>query len=51
MEYREIKIGRTNYQVTSIYTGEKKLVEVLEKLAVQRVLDEMDAKLFGGEPK
>jgi len=40
--YREVKIGRTLYCVTSIYTGEKALGSSLEKLAVQHILDEMD---------
>jgi len=42
--YREVKIGRTYFYVTSVYTGEKELGPTLEKLAVQRVLEEMDEK-------
>lgn len=42
--YREEKIGRTTYCVTSIFTGEKELGPTLEKLATQRVLDEMSGK-------
>lgn len=40
--YREVKIGRTYYCVTSEFTGEKELGPTLEKLAARRVLDEMD---------
>jgi len=42
--YREVKIGRTLYRVTSVYTGEKELGPTLEKLAAQHVLDEMDGR-------
>jgi len=42
--YREKKIGRTLYRVTSVFTGEKELGAALEKLAVQRVLDDMDGR-------
>lgn len=42
--YREVKIGRTYYCVTSIYTGEKELGPTLEKLAAQHVLDDMDER-------
>lgn len=41
--YREVKIGRTVYCVTSIFTGEKELGPALEKLAARRVLDELDS--------
>ena len=40
--YREVKIGKTLYRVTSVFTGEKKLGPTLERLAAQRVLDEMN---------
>ncbi|MDR1137022.1 MAG: hypothetical protein LBK91_01750 [Synergistaceae bacterium] len=40
--YREVKIGRTVYQVTGVFTGEKELGPTLEKLAARRVLLEMD---------
>ena len=43
--YREVKIGRTLYCVTSTFTGEKDLGDTLEKLAAQRVLDEMDGRV------
>ena len=42
--YREKKMGKTLYCVTSVYTGEKELGAVLEKLTVQRVLSEMDGR-------
>lgn len=42
--YREVKIGRTLYRVTSVFTGEKELGSTMEKLAAQRVLDEMDGR-------
>ena len=42
--YREVKIGRTLYRVTSVFKGEKELGPTLEKLAVRRVIDEMDGK-------
>ena len=43
--YREQTIKGTLYHVTSVYLGEKELGAVLEKLAVQRVLDEMDGRV------
>jgi len=42
--YREVKIGRTLYRVTSVFKGEKELGPTLEKLAAQRVIDEMDGR-------
>jgi hypothetical protein len=42
--FREVKIGRTLYQVTSVFTGEKELGPTLEKLAAQHVLDDMDGR-------
>lgn len=39
--YREVTIGKTTYCVTSVFLGEKDLGETLEKLAVQKVLDEI----------
>jgi hypothetical protein len=42
--YREVKFGKTLYQVTSVFTGEKELGPTLEKLAAQHVLDEMDGR-------
>ena len=40
--YREVKIGRTLYCVTSVFRGEKELGSTLEKLAAQHVLDTLD---------
>ena len=40
--YREKHIGRTLYCVTSIYIGEIDLAATLERLAVQRVLADME---------
>jgi hypothetical protein len=42
--YREVRIGRTLYLVTSVFKGEKELCSTLEKLAAQRVIDEMDGR-------
>jgi len=42
--YREKQIGNTLFRVTSVYKGEKELGPTLEKLAVRRVLDEMDGR-------
>ena len=41
--YREVKIGKTLYQVTSVFTGEKELGPALEKVAARKVLDEMES--------
>jgi hypothetical protein len=40
--YREVKIGKTTYCVTSVFNGEKQLGATLERLAVQKVIDEMN---------
>jgi len=42
--YREVQIGRTLYRVTSVFMGEKELGPTLEKLAAQRVINEMDGR-------
>jgi hypothetical protein len=42
--YQEVRIGRTVYCVTSVFNGEKELGPTLEKLAAQRVIDEMDGE-------
>lgn len=36
--YREVKIGKTLYQVTSVFKGEFLLKDALEDLAVRRAL-------------
>lgn len=38
--YKEVRIGKTIYCVTSVFTGEKDLGEILEQLAVRRVIAE-----------
>ena len=40
--YREVKIGRTTYYVTSVYKGEKELGQTLEKLAARHIIDQLD---------
>lgn len=42
--YREVKIDKTLYLVSSVFTGEKEIGSTLEKLAVRHVLDEMESK-------
>ena len=42
--YREVMLKGRLYRITSVYTGEKELGPTLEKLAVRRVLDEMDGR-------
>ncbi|MCL2776322.1 MAG: hypothetical protein FWD71_23715 [Oscillospiraceae bacterium] len=42
--YREVKIGRDMYCVTSVFTGEKELGATLEKLAVRKMIDEINQK-------
>ena len=41
--YKEKQIGKTIYRVTSVFTGEKDLGKTLEKLAVDKVLNEIKA--------
>ena len=38
--YREVRIGKTIYRVTSVFTGEKDLGKTLEQLAVRRAMNE-----------
>lgn len=42
--YKEVKIGRTVYRVTSEFSGEKDLGKTLEQLAVRRAMTEITAK-------
>ena len=42
--FREVKIGKTLYCVTSVFKGEKELGSTLEKLAVRHVLDEINTR-------
>lgn len=39
--YKEVKIGKTIYRVTSVYLGEIDLQETLEELTARKVLDEI----------
>ncbi|GFI50602.1 hypothetical protein IMSAGC020_01811 [Lachnospiraceae bacterium] len=39
--YKEVRIGKTIYRVTSVFTGEKDLGETLEQLAVRRAMAEV----------
>lgn len=34
--YKEVKIGKTIYRVTSFFSGEKELGKTLEQLAIRR---------------
>ena len=39
--YKEVRIGRTVYRVTSVFTGEKDLGKTLEQLAIRRAMAEL----------
>jgi len=39
--YKEVQIGKTLYRVTSVFTGEKDLGQILEQLAVRRAMAEL----------
>lgn len=41
--YKEVRIGKTLYLVTSVFSGEKDLGRTLEQLAVRRAMTELDA--------
>ncbi len=41
--YKEVKIGKTIYRVTSFFSGEKELGKTLEQLAVRRIMSEVSA--------
>ena len=41
--YKEIRIGRTIYRVTSFFSGEKDLGQTLEQLAVRQAMAEISA--------
>ena len=41
--YKEVRIGKTLYRVTSVFSGEKDLGRTLEQLAVRRAMTELDA--------
>ncbi len=38
--YKEVRIGKTIYRVTSFFSGEKNLGKTLEQLAVRRAMSE-----------
>lgn len=38
--YKEVRIGKTIFRVTSVFSGEKDLGKTLEQLAVRRALTE-----------
>lgn len=38
--YKEVRIGKTIYRVTSFFSGEKELGKTLEQLAVRRAMSE-----------
>ena len=38
--YKEVKIGKTVYRVTSFFSGEKDLGKTLEQLAIRRAMSE-----------
>lgn len=38
--YKEVRIGKTIYRVTSFFSGEKDLGKALEQLAVRRAMSE-----------
>lgn len=42
--YKEVKIGKTVYRVTSEFSGEKDLGKTLEQLAVRRAMTEVTEK-------
>ena len=39
--YREVKIGKTMYRVTSVFLGEKDLAKTLEQLAVRKAMTDI----------
>ena len=43
IDYKEVRIGKTLYRVTSVFSGEKDLGRTLEQLAVRRAMTELDA--------
>ena len=43
-KYREVELNNMIYCVTSVFTGEKELGATLEKLAVRKILDEINQK-------
>jgi hypothetical protein len=41
--YREVKMGRTVYRVTSVFKGEKDLAQSLEQLAIRKAMTDIKA--------
>jgi hypothetical protein len=41
--YKEVKMGRTVYRVTSVFLGEKDLGKTLEQLAVRKAMTDIKA--------
>lgn len=39
--YKEVKIGRTLYRVTSVFLGEKDLGKTLEQLAIRKAMTDI----------
>ena len=39
--YKEVRIGKTLYRVTSVFSGEKDLGRTLEQLAVRRAMTDV----------
>ena len=43
--YREVKIGKTIYRVTSVFLGEKELGQTLEQLAVRKAMTDIKSAM------
>ncbi len=41
--YKEVKIGKTVYRLTSVFLGEKDLGKTLEQLAIRKAMSEIKA--------
>ena len=41
--YKEVKIGRAIYRVTSVFLGEKDLGKTLEQLAIRKAMTDIKA--------
>jgi hypothetical protein len=41
--YKEVKVGKTIFRVTSVYLGEKDLGKTLEQLAVRKAMNDIRA--------
>jgi hypothetical protein len=41
--YREVKVGRTVFRVTSVFKGEKDLAKSLEQLAISKAMADIRA--------